>query len=290
MPTSPDHTSPPSISPHPSSAPSGDPPGGTEDRTSPYLSAIGITSGYTKTPIVRDVSIDVGIGEIVLIMGPNGAGKSTLVKALTGKLPLFGGKVTLGGKDISRTKEDERAKLGIGYVPQIGDVFPTLTVMENLEMGGYRWPRREVRHHVDEVLEQFPTLQPLRRRHARALSGGERKTLAIARALVADPTVLILDEPTSNLSPSIAATVLHGVVDRLAASGRAVLLIEQRVALGLGVATWGYVLVAGSTRLAASGTSLRERQDLGSFFLEHGGAARLDETADAPDDAAPRAQ
>lgn len=256
-------------------------PAGGAGRTSPYLSASGVTSGYNKTPIVRDVSLQVGLGEIVLIMGPNGAGKSTLVKTLTGKLPLMGGQVTLDGKDISRTKEDERAKLGIGYVPQVGDVFPTLTVMENLEMGGYRWPRREVRRHVDEVLEQFPTLQPLSRRHARALSGGERKTLAIARALVADPRLLILDEPTSNLSPSIASTVLHGVVDRLAATGRGILLIEQRVALGLGVATWGYLLVSGSTRLEASGAALRERDDLGSFFLEQGGATDDHASSDA---------
>jgi branched-chain amino acid transport system ATP-binding protein len=245
-------------------------------RRPPYLSATAITSGYNKVPIVRDVTVTVGLGEIVLIMGPNGAGKSTLVKALTGKVPLMGGRVVLDGEDISHAKEDERAKKGIGYVPQLGDVFATLTVQENLEMGGYCWPRREVRRHVDEVLEQFPTLQPLRRRHARSLSGGERKTLAIARSLVADPRLLILDEPTSNLSPLIAATVLHDVVDRLAAAGRGILLIEQRVALGLGVATWGYVLVAGSTRLEASGAELRERDDLGSFFLEQGRAAVAD--------------
>ena len=241
-------------------------------RREPYLAATGIISGYNKVPVVRDVSIAVGLGEIVLIMGPNGAGKSTLVKAVTGKIPLLGGRVVLDGQDISQAKEDERAKRGIGYVPQVGDVFPTLTVQENLEMGGYRWPRRDVRAHVDQVLEQFPTLKPLRRRHARALSGGERKTLAIARALVADPRLLILDEPTSNLAPAIASTVLHDVVDGLAAAGRAILLIEQRVSLGLEVATWGYVLAGGCTRFEASGDELRARDDLGSFFLEHGGA------------------
>lgn len=241
-------------------------------RPSPYLAATAITSGYNKVPIVRNVTVSVGLGEIVLVMGPNGAGKSTLVKAITGKLALMGGRVELDGQDISRTKEDERAKLGVGYVPQLGDVFPTLTVQENLEMGGYCWPRREVRKHVDRVMDQFPTLKPLRRRHARALSGGERKTLAIARALVADPRLLILDEPTSNLAPIIATTVLHEVVDSLAADGRAILLIEQRVALGLEVATWGYVLAGGCTRFEASGDDLRAHEDLGSFFLEHGGA------------------
>jgi len=242
-------------------------------RPESYLDALEITSGYNKIPIVRDVTVKVGLSEIVLIMGPNGAGKSTLVKAITGKLALLGGRVLLDGEDISRTKEDERAKLGIGYVPQSGDVFPTLTVQENLEMGGYCWPRRQVRKHVDEVLDQFPTLRPLRRRAARTLSGGERKTLGIARALVADPRLLILDEPTSNLSPMIASTVLHDVVDRLAAAGRAILLIEQRVALGLEVAHWGYVLAGGQTRFEASGDELRAHEDLGRFFLEHGGVA-----------------
>jgi ABC-type branched-subunit amino acid transport system ATPase component len=244
-------------------------------RREPYLAATGITSGYNRVPVVHDVSVEVGLGEIVLIMGPNGAGKSTLVKAVTGKLPLMGGRVLIDGEDISQAKEDERAMRGIGYVPQSGDVFPTLSVHENLEMGGYRWPRREVRGHVERVLDQFPTLRPLRRRLARTLSGGERKALGIARALVADPQLLILDEPTSNLAPVIASRVLHEVVDGLAATGRAVLLIEQRVALGLEVASWGYVLAAGRTRFEASGDDLRSHEDLGSFFLEHGGATAL---------------
>lgn len=243
------------------------------ERRPPYLSATGVTSGYNKVPVVRDIDVAVGLGEIVLIMGPNGAGKSTLVKALTGKLPLFSGSIDLDGRDITHLREDERAMCGIGYVPQSGDVFPTLSVLENLEMGGYRWPRRELRQHVDQVLERFPTLAPLRRRLARTLSGGERKTLGIARALVAEPQLLVLDEPTSNLSPIIAATVLHGVIDGLAASGRAVLLIEQRVALGLEIASWGYVLSGGRTRLAASGDELRAHEDLGSLFLEQAGGS-----------------
>lgn len=276
MPTSPDlPPSAPSVAPG-TAAPagatsSGSTSSGSAGRPAPYLAASDVTSGYNRVPVVRDVSVQVGLGEIVLIMGPNGAGKSTLVKAVTGKLPLLSGTVELEGQDISHLKEDERAMLGIGYVPQSGDVFPTLSVQENLEMGGYRWPRREVRQHVDRVLEQFPTLGPLRRRLARTLSGGERKTLGIARALVAEPRLLILDEPTSNLSPLIASTVLHGVVDALAAAGRAVLLIEQRVALGLEIASWGYVLTSGRTRLAASGDDLRAHEDLGSLFLEQSG-------------------
>lgn len=266
MPTSPEDVSPATPSEE-TGAPSAK--GASSTRHPPYLSVVGVTSGYNRVPVIRDIDLTVGLGEIVLVMGPNGAGKSTLVKAVTGKLPLLDGTIVLDGQDISHSQEDERVTRGIGYVPQSGDVFPTLSVQENLEMGGYLWPRRQLRQHVEQVLEQFPMLSPLLRRLARTLSGGERKTLGIARALVAEPRLLILDEPTSNLSPLVASTVLHGVIDRLAAEGRAVLLIEQRVALGLEVASWGYVLSGGTTRLSASGDDLRAHEDLASLFLEH---------------------
>lgn len=267
MPISPEDVSPATPSEEPGAPPSA--PAASSTRRPPYLSVVGVTSGYNRVPVIRDIDLTVGLGEIVLIMGPNGAGKSTLVKAVTGKLPLLAGTIVLDGQDISHSQEDERVTRGIGYVPQSGDVFPTLSVLENLEMGGYLWPRRQLRQHVEQVLEQFPMLRPLLRRLARTLSGGERKTLGIARALVAEPRLLILDEPTSNLSPLIASTVLHGVIDGLAADGRAVLLIEQRVALGLEVASWGYVLSGGTTRLVASGDDLRAHEDLASLFLEH---------------------
>lgn len=240
-------------------------------RLSPYLRGDAITAGYNRVPVVRDVSIQVALGEIVLVMGPNGAGKSTLVKAVTGKLQLMGGSISVAGDDLSKAREEVRAARGIGYVPQSGDVFSTLTVTENLEMGGYRMRPREVRERVEEIFEIFPTLRDLRRRHARTLSGGERKTLGIARALVPRPTLLILDEPTANLSPLIAASVLHEVVESLAGAGAAILLIEQRVSLGLEVATWGYVLTDGRLRLEASAEELSRYEDLSSLFLNaHG--------------------
>jgi branched-chain amino acid transport system ATP-binding protein len=237
------------------------------ERCEPYLLGESMTSGYNKVPVVRDVTLQVGLGEIVLIMGPNGAGKSTVVKTVTGKLPLMSGQITFDGEDISGLREEVRARRGIGYVPQSGDIFPTLTVTENMEMGGYRMPKKVVRKRIEEIFEIFPTLHALRRRHARTLSGGERKTLGIARALVAEPTLLILDEPTANLSPLIAANVLHQVVETLAGAGSAILLIEQRVSLGLQVATWGYVLTAGKLRLSAPASELREMEDLSSLFL-----------------------
>lgn len=237
-----------------------------------FLAVDRLTAGYGKVPVVHDVSLAVSVGEIVLVMGPNGAGKSTLVKAITGQLPLLAGSVSIGTVDVSRMREEDRIARGIGYVPQIRDVFGPLSVLENLQMGGYRLPSREVAGRVKEVLEIFPALAPLTRRTAKTLSGGERKMVAIARALMASPQLLILDEPTSNLAPQIAAGVLEQVVARLAETGRAVLLIEQRVSLALEVASWGYVLTEGRVRLEGSAGELRSKHDLGALFLGRAGA------------------
>lgn len=239
-------------------------------RPEAFLSARTVSAGYSRVPVVQEVSVDVGLGEIVLIMGPNGAGKSTLVKAVTGQLPLLGGTLTLSGNDIARLAEEDRIAAGIGYVPQVHDVFPPLSVAENLAMGGYRLRGSEVRQRQEEIFEIFPQLASLRRRLARSLSGGERKMLAIARALMARPQLLVLDEPTANLAPLVAQTVLHGVISRLAGSGRAVLLVEQRVSLGLEVASWGYVLTDGRLKLEASSQDLRAMEDLGRVFLGRG--------------------
>jgi branched-chain amino acid transport system ATP-binding protein len=237
----------------------------------PFLSVAGLTAGYGKVPVVREISLDVFLGEIVLVMGPNGAGKSTLVKAITGQLPLLAGGISLDDVDVSRLREEDRVARGIGYVPQTRDVFAPLSVLENLQMGGFRLRSREVGARVAEVFELFPALEPLARRTAKTLSGGERKMVAIARALMADPRLLILDEPTSNLAPQVAASVLERVVTRLAESGRAVLLIEQRVALALQVASWGYVLTDGKVRLDGAAEELRSKHDLGALFLGRGG-------------------
>jgi branched-chain amino acid transport system ATP-binding protein len=237
----------------------------------PFLEVDGVSVGYGKVPIVREASLRVALGEIVLVMGPNGAGKSTLIKAITGQLPLLAGRVALATVDVTRWREEDRVAAGIGYVPQTRDVFAPLTVLENLQMGAYRVRGREVGARLDEVLELFPALAPLRRRTAKTLSGGERKMVAIARGLMADPRLLILDEPTSNLAPQIAASVLEKVVARLAVSGRAVLLIEQRVSLALHVASRGYVLTEGRVRLEGTAEELRTKHDLGALFLGRGG-------------------
>ncbi|MGH7610442.1 MAG: ABC transporter ATP-binding protein [Candidatus Dormibacteria bacterium] len=232
-----------------------------------FLDAVGITVGYSSVPVVRSVSLQVGLGEIVVVVGPNGAGKSTLIKAVTGELELLEGKIRMGDQQIGRLREDDRMAKGMGYVPQLRDVFPTLTVLENLEMGAFRLSRERTQERLEVIFSTFPVLSRLRRRVARTLSGGEQKMLGIARALMPDPQLLILDEPTANLAPQVATHVLQDIVAGLAEGGRAVLLIEQRVSMALEVASWGYVLTDGELRLDRSAAELAAMPDLGSLFL-----------------------
>lgn len=238
----------------------------------PLLRASDITAGYGAVPVIRGVSVAAVPGEVALVIGPNGAGKSTLVKAINGELGLLGGTVTLSGTDISLLTEDQRAARGLGYVPQARDVFASLTVTENLQMGGYRLDREEVAERTTEIFDRFPALQRLRKRTAGTLSGGERKLLAIARALIARPAVLMLDEPTANLAPAVARRVLDEVIGGLAAGGTAVLLIEQRIALALDLANQVYVLVDGTPRFTGTAAEFRALPDMGAVFFTRGGS------------------
>jgi ABC-type branched-subunit amino acid transport system ATPase component len=237
------------------------------DRPIPALRAERITSGYGGVPVVREVSIDVGPGEVVAIIGPNGAGKSTLLKSLVGILRVTDGRVLLGADDVTNHAPEELARRGVGYVPQVNDIFEPLTVLENLEMGGYLLKNDQIKGRIEEVTAVFPQLPPMLKRRADKLSGGERKMLAIARVLMLDPKVLILDEPTANLSPIVADTLLRDHVRRLANLGKAVLLVEQRARAAMEVATWTIVLVSGSTRLEGRPGELLGRQDFEGLFL-----------------------
>ena len=239
-------------------------------RPVPSLRAEHLTAGYGGVPVIRDVSISVGPGEIVAIIGPNGAGKSTLLKSLVGILRLDSGTIMLGDEDVTNRPPEQLARRGVGYVPQVNDIFEPLTVLENLEMGGYLLTADQVRKHVAEVGNVFPQLPPMLKRRADKLSGGERKMLAIARVLMLDPNVLILDEPTANLSPKLADTLLREHVQRLAGAGKAVLLVEQRARAALQIADWTSVLVSGTTRLEGRPDELLKRQDFEELFLGAG--------------------
>jgi ABC-type branched-subunit amino acid transport system ATPase component len=228
--------------------------------------------------VIRDISIAVGPGEIVAVIGPNGAGKSTLLKALVGILRITTGRVLVGQDDVTNQPPEELARRGIGYVPQVSDIFEPLTALENLEMGGYLLPRQVLRERIPQVARIFPALPPLLKRRADKLSGGERKMLAVARVLMLDPQVLILDEPTANLSPKLADELLRDHVTRLASAGKAVLIVEQRARAAMQIASWTSVLVSGTTRLEGRPEDLMRRADFEELFLGAAPASRTEPT------------
>src|SRR6202035_4123640 len=198
---------------------------------------------------------------------PNGAGKSTLLKSLVGIPRVTDGRVWLGSTDVTNHAPEEFARRGVGYVPQVNDIFEPLTVVENLEMGGDLLKRDQIRGRIDEVMAVFPALPPMLKRRAVKLSGGERKMLAIARVLMLDPKVLILDEPTANLAPQLADKLLREQVKELGALGKAVLLVEQRARAALEIAAYTSVLVSGSIRMEGQPGELLDRQDFEELFL-----------------------
>ena len=251
-----------------------------ESRPAPSLRAEGVTAGYGGVPVIRDISIQAGPSEIVAVIGPNGAGKSTLLKALVGILRVTTGRVVLGADDVTNRPPEELARRGVGYVPQVNDIFEPLTVLENLEMGGYLLPPSLIRKRVGEVGDVFPQLPPMLKRRADKLSGGERKMLAIARVLMLDPKVLILDEPTANLSPKLADSLLREHVKRLAGVGKAVLLVEQRARAAMQIASWTSVLVSGATRLEGRPSDLLRRPDFEELFLGAGAGPASASTTD----------
>ena len=231
------------------------------------LRATGITAGYGGDPVIRNITVSADPGEVVSLVGPNGSGKSTLLKSLVGIIHVSAGTVTIGGKQVTNLAPEEIARASVGYVPQVDDVFGPLTVRENLEMGGYLLPRALVAERVDKVLTVFPRLAGMVGRNAGKLSGGERKMLAMGRVLMLDPGVFLLDEPTANLAPAIATSLLTEHVQELATRGASVLIVEQRARAVLAISHRTYVLGGGEVRMQGTPAELSGSPDFVESFL-----------------------
>ncbi len=215
-----------------------------EGKPQSVLTVAGLSAGYGEADILHEINLEVAQGEVTTIIGPNGAGKSTLLKALMGYLIPRAGTVHFQGEEVTDIPVHVRVRKGIAFVPQLANVFPSLSVEENLRMGGYTLAREEVAGRIAEQYERFPRLAERRRQRVRTMSGGERQMLALARALMTNPHMLLLDEPTAALSPRIAAEVFEKILE-INAQGRTVLIVEQNAELSLRNSAFGVVLANG---------------------------------------------
>lgn len=225
----------------------------------------GFSAGYTSVPVVSDVALQVKAGTVSVILGPNGAGKSTLLKGIAGLIPRLAGRVVLGGRNVSRLGTEAIVAAGMSYMPQVDNVFPSLTVAENLRMGAYL-RQSGVSERMDQALALFPMLRDALGKRAGALSGGQRNMLALARGLMLDPKVFLLDEPTAGLAPVMAQEVWKQV-RVVADQGTAVVVVEQNVRTALSHSDYAYVLVSGKNRYEAPSVTVLEEADLGEMFL-----------------------
>jgi ABC-type branched-subunit amino acid transport system ATPase component len=223
-----------------------------------------VTARYGPVTAVHEATVKVDDGALAAIIGPNGAGKSTFVKALAGVLRPAAGRVLLGGEDIAGLAAHKIARRGLGYVPQNSNVFPNLSVLENLEMGGFI-RKSGLQARIAEVLDIFPDLAKAAKKRAGALSGGQQNMLAMARALMLDPRVMLLDEPTAGLSPAYTQ-VVWGQIQRLAQAGIGTLVVEQNVDRALANAGWVYVFVGGTNHVEGPSAQVAAL-DLASIFL-----------------------
>ena len=231
----------------------------------PVLVTRGLTAGYGGPPIIQDISIEATPGRVTAIVGPNGAGKSTLLRTITGVIRPQQGQVLLDGEDVTGLAPEQLIRKGIAYVPQVQNVFPTLTVQENLEMGGYT-RASGLRDRIEFVYTMFPDLGAAMKRPARTLSGGQRNMLAMARGLMVDPSVLLLDEPSTGLSPRFIAAVWERI--RLVCStGVAVVVVEQNTRQTLAQAAWAYVMVLGKNRLDGPGPDLLRDEEVVNLYV-----------------------
>jgi branched-chain amino acid transport system ATP-binding protein len=230
-----------------------------------YLIAQGMTGGYGSVDILHDCTIAVEKGEIAVIVGPNGAGKSTAMKAVFGMLNIHTGSVVLDGEDITALSPQDRVAKGMAFVPQTSNVFPSMSVEQNLEMGAFL-RRDDINKTIQEVYELFPILGEKRKQNAGELSGGQRQQVAVGRALMTQPKLLMLDEPTAGVSPIVMDELFDLIID-IARTGLSILMVEQNARQALNIADKGYVLVQGRNRYTDTGQALMNDPDVRKSFL-----------------------
>lgn len=233
----------------------------------PFLIGENMTGGYGAADILHNCTIAVNKGEIAVIVGPNGAGKSTAMKATFGMLNLRGGSVKLNGEDITKLSPQARVRQGMGFVPQTQNIFTGMTVEENLEMGAFiRTDEAGIKETMDQIYGLFPILHQKRHQAAGELSGGQRQQVAVGRALMTKPSVLLLDEPTAGVSPIVMDELFDRIIE-IARTGISILMVEQNARQALEIADKGYVLVQGANRFTDTGQALLADPEVRRSFL-----------------------
>jgi branched-chain amino acid transport system ATP-binding protein len=235
----------------------------------PLLSITDLCAGYGKMEILHGVDLQVGAGQSLCLIGPNGAGKSTVLHSIYGFTRIFGGTITMGNRDVTTLSSNAKLRdAGIAYILQDNSVFPDMSVEENLLMGGYLLPgRNDAKRATERVFEKYPRLAERRHRAAKVLSGGERRLLEISRALIMDPKVLLVDEPSIGLEPRFIDMVFDILADLQQTEGKTIIMVEQNARKGLEFADIGYVLVSGEVAMADRGDELLAHPDVGRLFL-----------------------
>ena len=230
-----------------------------------FLNATEMLGGYGETTILNSCTISVNKGEIAVIVGPNGAGKSTAMRAIFGMLRLKKGQIMFDNQDITNLKPQERVGLGMGFVPQTNNVFNSMTVLENLEMGGFL-NNEDIDKNIQDIFSLFPILHEKRSQTLNELSGGQRQQVAVGRALMTNPKLLMLDEPTAGVSPIVVKELFQKITE-ISSKGIAILMVEQNAKQALAIANKGFVLVQGENKYTDKGSSLLKNKEVRKAFL-----------------------
>jgi len=232
----------------------------------PLLEVENVVSGYGRTDVLHGVSISVERDEIVTIIGPNGAGKSTLFKTIMGYLIPSSGKILFSEEDVTQLKPNQKVEKGIAYVPQLDNTFPSLTILENLEMGAFSKDKQALQNGIKTAYDTFPILSERKNQRARTLSGGQRQMLAMSMALMTEPALLLLDEPSAGLSPKVAEEVFNQILS-LHQKGIGILIIEQDAHRSLNISDRGYVLALGQNHFDGSAVTILNDDQIREAFL-----------------------